>query len=294
MTDRHTSEGRTIKTSRDAVPRLNVSGAVIPAYGVVQFLTNYSSVSQASKPEASDGLFFANGPADVAIGARGESQLWMRPRRVLLDGLPTVGDEVGPVADSWAMSSAGTGFRVFHQPVSGIGVVTPIGGGGSVEISWGRLDQDSGRDDALLSVTLFESADLSDFTTSNCGGSSGSGSGSGSGDSGAFLDMDGVLCTEVGTVVALVPAGYKAGIVGLIKHPVCGSGSGSGSGSTGWGGWVVVFGDTMRCVARYPVEIECCPIEGLKFTRWSQHWYFGGPLEDILDPCTPSSSGSGS
>jgi hypothetical protein len=166
----------------------------------------------------------------------------------------------------------------------------------SAQFAFGVLSQDSGQDDSVLPITLYKTADLATFASITCGStSSGSGSGSGSGDN-AFLDMELSLCSERGSVMALVPAGYKAGNVGLAKWPICnagGSGSGSGSGIADWTGWVVLFGKRSRCVVEVPTAIECCPITGLKFTRYSRHWYFGGGLSDRLDPCT-SGSGSGS
>lgn len=102
----------------------------MPAYGVVQFRTPFTlELSQADKPNSGTGLFFANGPVDVAAGKAGESLLWNRPRLVLLDSAATVGDMVGPVADSWEMSTSGSGFCVIHQPIAGVGTVVQVGGG---------------------------------------------------------------------------------------------------------------------------------------------------------------------
>jgi hypothetical protein len=115
----------------DMVPWLNVSGELIPAHAVVQLRTNFASgLSQASKPNSTSGIFFTNGPASVGVGGKGESQLWTRPRRVLVTESLTVGDEVGPVEDSWEMTTEGSGFRVIHQDNSGIATVLPVGGGG--------------------------------------------------------------------------------------------------------------------------------------------------------------------
>jgi hypothetical protein len=112
------------------VPWENVSGEEIPAYGVVQLRTNFSTDSKASKPNATSGLFFVNGPAPVAASGRGESHVWDKPRRVLTDGTLQVGDEIGPVPGQWYMSTEGSGWRVLHQPVSSIAVVVQIGSGG--------------------------------------------------------------------------------------------------------------------------------------------------------------------
>jgi hypothetical protein len=111
------------------VPWENIAGEEIPAFGVVQLKDNHTTVSQASKPNSGDGLFFTNGHVPVADTKRGESFLWSHPQRVLLDGSVTVGDEVGPVSDQWYMSTEGTGFRVILQPTDGVGTVERVGGG---------------------------------------------------------------------------------------------------------------------------------------------------------------------
>jgi hypothetical protein len=126
MTDRHQGQSRNVGRLADAVAWKNISGETIPAYGVVQFRSNYDSglgFSQAEKPDGTIGLFFVNGPVTVANLAKGSSTLWNRPQTVLLEGNPVVGDEVGPSADSWAMSDQGRGYRVLLQPTDGVGVV---------------------------------------------------------------------------------------------------------------------------------------------------------------------------
>lgn len=132
MTDRHTAaRNRSAIDLSSILPWENVSGETIPAYGVVQLKNNYTTTSQASKPDDTAGLFFVNGMVSIASGAKGESRVWNLPQAVLLDGSPQVGDEVGPVADEWYMSSGGSGFRVLLQAnEGGVGVVTMVGGGG--------------------------------------------------------------------------------------------------------------------------------------------------------------------
>ena len=155
MKPRLTGSDRTARNIGDSIPWKNVAGATIPAYGVVQFRTSFAdSKSQASKPNAGTGLFFANGPVDVASGKAGESLLWNRPRLVLLDADADVGDEVGPVADSWEMTLAGTGFRVIHQPVGGVGTVVQIGtgGGGGEILSFQIISSDPTTRSALVQI----------------------------------------------------------------------------------------------------------------------------------------------
>lgn len=132
MTDRNkAARNRSAIDLSSVIPWTNVSGETIPAYAVVQLRTDHDGVSKASKPDGSSGLFFASGMVSVAEGKSGESQVWSRPRVVLFDGSATVGDEVGPVAGQWYMSTEGTGFRVLLQPnEGGLAVVVQVGGGG--------------------------------------------------------------------------------------------------------------------------------------------------------------------
>ena len=144
MTDRTTGNHRTTTKLGDVIRWNNAAGEAVPAYGVVQLRTDYSAgYSQASKPNDTAGLFFANGQTDIASGGKGESLLWNRPRVVLLEAGVTVGTEVGPVSGSWSMSTDGTGFRVIHQPVAGVGTVVQVGGsggGGGGHTIWFTID----------------------------------------------------------------------------------------------------------------------------------------------------------
>lgn len=131
MTDRTSGTHRTTSSMEDTLRWVNVSGESIPAYGVVQLRSNYASgYSQASKPNDTSGLFFANGAVAVASTKKGESLLWSRPQLVKVTGSPAVGTQVGPVSGSWAMSETGTGFYIVHQPVDGVAAVVQAGGGG--------------------------------------------------------------------------------------------------------------------------------------------------------------------
>jgi hypothetical protein len=137
MTDRLTGKHRTTVDMQDDVRWINNSGESVPAHGVIQLRTDYAaSLNQASKPNGSAGLFYVNGGAPVAAGLYGESKVWGQARLVLIDGSPTVGDEVGPVSGQWYMSAEGSGYRVMHQAVGGIGAVVQVGGGGGSHHIW--------------------------------------------------------------------------------------------------------------------------------------------------------------
>jgi hypothetical protein len=146
MTERHSSSrNRSAVDLSAVVPWKNESGETIPAYGVVQLRTNYDTtnkVSKATKPDSTEGLFYVNGMVSVEATKQGESFVWNRPRVVLLDGNPTVGDTVGPVEGQWYMSTDGTGFKVLRQAEEGRGVVVQAGGsGGGGEIIWFIIDE---------------------------------------------------------------------------------------------------------------------------------------------------------
>lgn len=140
MTDRHIKNNRSSVDLSATIPWINDSAEEIPAYGVVQIRTDFDTTSHASKPNGTDGLFFANGFAPVAAGSHGESLVWNRPRPVLLAAGVTVGDEVGPAEGAWGMTTEGTGFRVLRQrDAAGVGVVVQTGGGGGIELSHGII-----------------------------------------------------------------------------------------------------------------------------------------------------------
>lgn len=205
-------------------------------------------------------------------------------------------------------AAVAAGTRHIVTLVSNLGLCIGLGGFG---VSWGILHEESGRDDGLLSVTRYESAIDLPFEAFECGScadasgsgsSSGSGSGSGSGNDcdNQFLEMQLSMQTEIETVLAIVPAGYRAGPVAMMQLPVgttgSGSGSSSGSGSgTSWNGWIVFWGSKMRCIDEVPVKWECCPVEGLKATQFRRIWYFGDVAKPRFDQCSGGSgSGSGS
>lgn len=274
MTDRLTGKHRTTTGMQDTIRWVNVAGEPIPAYGVVQFRSNYASnFSQAAKPDGAAGLFYVNGGTPIADGLYGESRVWSRPQLVLIDGAPTVGDEVGPVDGEWFMSADGTGYRVIHQAVDGVGSVVQVGGGG-VQVAWGDLAADSGPDDVLVSMNIYASAKPTTFAEVECGGE-------------PFIHMRWTLCDEIGTSLVAVPAFYKAGPVGLVKFPDCDPGTDTTDGAAqAWEGWCVVFGDRARCAATPVNEVECCPItQEIMVTERLTMRYIGDLGDPILTPC---------
>lgn len=131
MTDRHSSPNNRSRVDQSGyLPWQNMSGEEVPAFAVIQLKTNFDGTSKATKPDESSGLFYTSGPVPVPATKFGESLLWHKPQRVLIDGTATVGDEVGPVEDQWYMSTEGSGFRVLRQPTEGVGIVERVGGGG--------------------------------------------------------------------------------------------------------------------------------------------------------------------
>jgi hypothetical protein len=156
MIDRHSLSRRGSSTIADTAKWVNTSGEAVPAYGVVQFRTNFDAgYNQAKKPDGSPGLYFANGGVEIADTKTGESLTWNRARLVKLDGDPTVGTIVGPTAGSWAMSEGGDGFVVMHQQIDGVGAVVQVGGGsGAKDIEFVVVSMDCDVDPWELTVEV--------------------------------------------------------------------------------------------------------------------------------------------
>ncbi len=111
----------------------NDSGEAIPAYGCIKVIS-YDEASDryaVDKPDGAEGLYFVNGPVAVASSKYGKGMLWSAAQIGLVDD-GAIGDEVGPVADEWAMATTSSlgGFRIFNNPVSGKAVLLQVGGGG--------------------------------------------------------------------------------------------------------------------------------------------------------------------
>lgn len=136
MTDRIKGQGRSPIDNSRVMKWKNVSGEEIPAYGVVK-LSSYVAADdyfQAVKPDGEGSLHFVNGPVAVAVDAFGGSQMWDVSRIGKTSGV--FGDTVGPVADSWEMTTEGTGFVVFSTPddYAETAALLKDGGGGTHEI----------------------------------------------------------------------------------------------------------------------------------------------------------------
>lgn len=111
----------------------NDSGEAIPAYGCIKLISYDAGTDRysADKPDGSEGLYFVNGPVPVATGKYGRGCLWSSAQIGLVDD-GALGDEVGPQAGQWEMSTTSSlgGFRIFNNPVSGKAVLLQIGGAG--------------------------------------------------------------------------------------------------------------------------------------------------------------------
>jgi hypothetical protein len=72
---------------------------------------------------------------------------WSASRLALVASGVTLGQEVGPVGDSWELSGAGTGFVVFsnRDAVTGTAAVVKIGGGGGGAVVLGIVSEDLGK-----------------------------------------------------------------------------------------------------------------------------------------------------
>ena len=132
MTDRISSDSRNVINQTGLMRWKNTSGETIPAYACVK-LDSFDTAGgyyNAVKPDGDGNLHFFNGGVTVAANKFGESFIW-GTSSVL--GLTTgvFNEIVGPTADSWEMTTSGSGFVVFSNPsVAGIAAILKEGGGG--------------------------------------------------------------------------------------------------------------------------------------------------------------------
>lgn len=266
-TDKHGRGNRQQLDLSATVPWENTSGETVPAFGVVQLRSNFSTTSKASKPNAGTGLFFANGPVTVAASAFGESLVWNKPRKVLVSGTLSVGDEVGPVDGQWYMSAEGAGWRVLHQPVSNVAVVLKDGGT-SAEIRAGVVR--ARVDTQFYSVELgdlprsaFGNHDLECISCDPCTEVYGAGT---AGCGLSISDPDSIVVVSGETITAYDPFSDKIPLVvgtDCVVAKVTGTGSrygnygGYGDGET----WVVLNGYHEHIV-QYREEWDCCDPTG--------------------------------
>lgn len=134
MTDaiRHFGPKREVVDKTGVFRWRNTSGETVPAFGCIK-LSEYNSEGDyfnAVKPDGDGNLHFFNGPIPVAANAYGEARIW-GAASVLGKTTAAFGKVVGPVADSWDMTTNGTGFVVFSEPSGGIAAILKEGGGGS-------------------------------------------------------------------------------------------------------------------------------------------------------------------
>lgn len=131
MTDRHSGNERAPRDISEHFSWLNVSGETIPAYGVVKIIL-YDSANKwysVTKPDGAGDLYFVNGPIPVVTGRQGRSSLWNKPRLGLVEAGLGLGDTCGPIDNSWVMSSEGTGWVLFSDPISGVAALVKEGSG---------------------------------------------------------------------------------------------------------------------------------------------------------------------
>ena len=143
MIDRIKGQGRSPIDNSRVMKWKNVSGEEIPAYGVVK-LQDYvadDDYFEAVKPDGDGSLHFVNGPVAIASNAFGESQMWDISRIGKASGM--FGEVVGPVADSWEMTTEGTGFIVFSTPddYAGTAALLKDGGSGGGQSIWFTIDE---------------------------------------------------------------------------------------------------------------------------------------------------------
>ena len=307
MTDRHFSPNNRSRIDQSGyLPWQNMSGEEVPAFAVIQLKTNFDGTSKATKPDEFSGLFYTSGPVPVPATKFGESLLWHKPQRVLIDGEVTVGDEVGPVENQWYMSDEGSGFRVLRQPTGGVGIVERVGGGGT-RIRDGIVVASHGCGYYTIELGYYDgnaigsgSADASGGECDPCASLITSGADA----TATVVSYPGSQIAGSGTTVeAYDPASIVIPLVVGTDCVVClipGGPTGSGSGSTGAGSgsgaeptvWRVIQG-CQEHVVKYEEEGDCCGPGGTWVTLRRRPTILIGhtcPWQEV-DSC-PSGSGS--
>jgi hypothetical protein len=99
------------------VKYINSSGETIPPYGVLRVTGTTSRNGEpfftVAKPTAAKQKFYPiNGAASVAAGAVGECT-FSQQAIAALGSAPSFGTELGPVNNSWTLSTSGTGFYYY-------------------------------------------------------------------------------------------------------------------------------------------------------------------------------------
>lgn len=123
----------------------NTSGEEMPAFGIgkLKIAGSRTGMSNAirfeiGKPDGEDGIFVVNGPVPLADDGVRSMIPWDRASAVLVASTDTVAlnTVVGPVADSWACSTSGTGYVCQDAkesddvaPVHYVPAVSPSSGG---------------------------------------------------------------------------------------------------------------------------------------------------------------------
>lgn len=179
------------------------------------------------------------------------------------------------IAASYVLQSSTMGpIEILYAP-DGTGekeCVVRFSGGGGTETAWATITA-SGHDAEIQTVDVYRSAKPTTFPTFDCGDAT-------------FIDFAYTLSDLIGTRDVLVPAGYRAGTACLLKFSDSDPGTGTGGGAAqAWDGWVVVAANLERCTITTDHDPECCPIEGLKMTRFEDYWIVGGHIGTRNDPC---------
>ncbi len=322
MTERHRQDSSRFKADlQDFFAFRNDSGEAVPAYGCIKILS-YDAASDMytiDKPDGAEGLYFVNGPVPVAAGKKGRGTLWARAQIGLVDD-GALGDEVGPINDSWEMATTSSigGFRIFNNPSAGRAVLLQVGGGGGA----------SGTIDVIVGSCIgngYYNATIATWAPSipPSGGGSTSGGGSGSGSQPEGCDPCAALdtianfeCGDTGAPDIPRDTPSSTGVSCIIydpfplplkqgKHAICAlpgvpytSGSGSGSGASSGLVYKVLNG-TYKTVVIPHEKWECCtdPITGTQTVQrvgCTSFITLGVACEEPPTPCSSGGTGSGS
>lgn len=116
---------------------LNNSGETVPPHAIMQIQSvsgvpvDMAQLVTINKPNSTTSQYIVNGPLSVEDQKQGRARL-ASPLIIRFTGTtPVLGDDVGPSASSWAVSTSGSGYVALGGAEDGVVLCRPAGGGGS-------------------------------------------------------------------------------------------------------------------------------------------------------------------
>lgn len=99
------------------VPVKNTSGQSCPPFGILQISSTTTTadgllIHNVTRPTGGDGQYLVNGPTELVAGSSGSARAATPVVVAYTGSTPTIGDDWGPVANSFLAQSSGSGFII--------------------------------------------------------------------------------------------------------------------------------------------------------------------------------------